>query len=1033
MARGIGKKKEREIKKRFLGDDRKYITRKIYTEAGFNSKEEYLEHYNNVLKNERKTESNRVKKDIKTFMSWVQDEPTIQKKQRKMPTSQRTHHAWRDGDTRIVYPFTFKDIDRLDFDEDIDFANEVMADIRLAASLPSIQKLIQNNDYMRIVVSMTTGKMVSTKFLPYNDALADFLRKFLEYLRKYDEDGDLLKFELQFYIPNPLIGAGSVTRSIAKANETWKIVDVPTKTNCMWVASLLGKKQQMYSDYMKDLPRLYKDATNLKLRTKARGGNVRRMTAQGEDIQLCANYLKRTIIVYGNAFNKIAEYTPANLFKDKRTTPKNKIEIQCERGHYKSLLRWKDIGENFVPMEEDNWLWEAEDEDFVIDKKKGFQPELYHKYAAYDIEASPNPSDNFFHKAYACGISYILDRVIYHRQFWGMDCQKKFIRFLVENFDIFKGYTIYAHNGGKYDYPNLLREALLDFKDITIDPLKWVELNGRIISFAITNGKGYINFKDSLCIFANQGLDDITKEMKVQHQKLKELVNHKNITLDNYLTHKPEIKKYLQHDCTGLLECIIEFAKEAFYATGINLKEAFTGATLSKKFYYKKHYQPNKWPIFFLSRKKDAFVRNTYIGGRNEAFYIGKINHKVWYDDFTSLFPDVGRSDLPFGRPSWVTFKDNKDFENFYGFCDVSVRSIDFKRKPLHAVLKEVDHSKRLLFPYFEKWTTLRLYSEEIRLGMKTKMYEYDFANCEGIAFEKAPLLKPFFEECFKKKQQANDSPALRMIWKLIANSGYGFWGLKWMNRESTLLEKTNDCTASQYLGDGKLINRCEWPNSEYTTLTVEKDLEMTDFNVAIASAITSSARMKLWNSIIDIEDKGYEVYYCDTDSIISNCNINDHPDLLAKYRPDGTGDNLGDLKSEGLDKLSKYNKNHDVKIDIANVGLYFDECVIAGCKFYGLRKDCGNGVVIDITKLKGYKDKKGVPYDILVDHMEGRCGHIEQNQEQFSLPRSSMVDENRRFGLNVLPVHKTFKSNYKKGNVITKGSRKGFVEPFRL
>lgn len=1031
MARGIGKTKIELIRKKLnvVTIDRKTAIN-VFKYKSLNDM--LTQEWRKILE-ERKAESKRVKNDIKTFMKFVQDEPTIPKKEKKMPTSQRKSSAWRDGDTKIVYPFTFKDIDLLDFEDEDDFVNEVMADIRLAASLPSIQKLIQNNDYMRIVVNMTDGRVVSTKFLSYNDALVDFRRKFLEWLRKYNGEGELQDFELQFYIPNPLIGAGSMTRSIAKANETWKIINVPTKTNCMWVSVLMGKKPLKHSDYLKDLPSLYKDATNLKQRVKCRGGNVRRMTAQGEDIKLCAEYLKRTIVVYGNAYNKIFEYSPLNQFKDKRTSAKNKIEIQCERGHYKALLRWKDIGETFVPMEEDNWLWEAEDEDFVIDKKKGFVPELYHKYAAYDIEASPNPSDNFYHKAYACGISYILDRVVYHRQFWGMDCQKKFIRFLVENFDVFKGYTIYAHNGGKYDYPNLLREALLDFKDITIDPLKWVELNGRIISFAITNGKGYINFKDSLCIFANQGLDDITKEMKVQHQKLKELVNHKSITLDNYLTHKPEIKKYLEHDCTGLLECIIEFAKEAFYATGINLSTSFTGATLSKKFFYKKHYQPSKWPIFFLSRKKDAFVRDTYFGGRNEAFYIGKIDHKVWYDDFTSLFPDVGRSELPYGRPSWVTFKENKCFDKFYGFCDVRVRSIDFKRKPLHCVLREVDKSKRLLFPYFENWTTLRLYSEEIRLGMKSKMYEYDFANCQGIAFERAPILKAFFEECFKKKQQADHSPAIRMIWKTIANSGYGFWGLKWMNRESTIIEKSDDCTASLYLGDGKLINRCEWPNSNYTTLTVEKDLEMTDFNVAIASAITSSARMKLWNAMTDIEDKGFEVYYCDTDSIISNCNIDKHPDLSAKYRPDGTGSNLGDLKSEGLDKLCKHNEKHDKKVDIEKVGIHFDECVIAGCKFYGLRKDCGNGVVIDITKLKGYKDKSGVPYDILVDHMEGRRSHIEQNQEQFSLPRSSMVDENRRFGLNVLPVHKTFKSNYKKGDVITKGSRKGFVKPFRL
>ena len=86
------------------------------------------------------------------------------------------------------------------------------------------------------------------------------------------------------------------------------------------------------------------------------------------------------------------------------------------------------------------------------------------------------------------------------------------------------------------------------------------------------------------------------------------------------------------------------------------------------------------------------------------------------------------------------------------------------------------------------------------------------------------------------------------------------------------------------------------------------KDLDVNDYNVGVASAITSYARMRLWTLIDDIESKGYKVFYCDTDSIITDCHLSKEPGLQAEYCPDKTGDALGSLKNECLDKIKKYN-----------------------------------------------------------------------------------------------------------------------------
>jgi len=54
----------------------------------------------------------------------------------------------------------------------------------------------------------------------------------------------------------------------------------------------------------------------------------------------------------------------------------------------------------------------------------------------------------------------------------------------------------------------------------------------------------------------------------------------------------------------------------------------------------------------------------------------------------------------------------------------------------------------------------------------------------------------------------------------------------------------------------------------------VEKDLPVTDFNVGVASAISSYSRCRLWSLINDIESKGKQIFMCDTDSVITDCDL---------------------------------------------------------------------------------------------------------------------------------------------------------------
>lgn len=80
------------------------------------------------------------------------------------------------------------------------------------------------------------------------------------------------------------------------------------------------------------------------------------------------------------------------------------------------------------------------------------------------------------------------------------------------------------------------------------------------------------------------------------------------------------------------------------------------------------------------------------------------------------------------------------------------------------------------------------------------------------------------------------------------------------------------------YLNTDKLISLRE--HNDYMFCRIKKDLDVKDYNVAVAAAISSYARSKLHSLLTAIRKVGGELYYCDTDSLICNININDFPEI---------------------------------------------------------------------------------------------------------------------------------------------------------
>ena len=88
----------------------------------------------------------------------------------------------------------------------------------------------------------------------------------------------------------------------------------------------------------------------------------------------------------------------------------------------------------------------------------------------------------------------------------------------------------------------------------------------------------------------------------------------------------------------------------------------------------------------------------------------------------------------------------------------------------------------------------------------------------------------------------------------------------------------------------------------KYGVARVLKDLPIKDFNVGVASAISSYSRCRLWSLIDGIESKGKRVFMCDTDSVITDAKLNDYPDLMEEFMFDGCGDALGSSRVAVVD-----------------------------------------------------------------------------------------------------------------------------------
>lgn len=460
------------------------------------------------------------------------------------------------------------------------------------------------------------------------------------------------------------------------------------------------------------------------------------------------------------------------------------------------------------------------------------------------------------------------------------DIEKYLEKYYDDGFDV----HIYIHNI-EFD----ARKIPIIFDDNHIIWEKSFVINGKLATIA----NKHWTFHDSFKILP-KSLHDLSHDFNVEHGKLnlfdavkedrKEYVifdenGHalEQETIVNFLDKCPLddtlFIEYLGYDVMSLYE-VLEVLMNVSHVSRETFVKKISTASLSRYIFKTGfngkifiHEGINKTDYEMMCTYKwksgdtvEDFIRCSYSGGRTEVFKPLLKGHAFHYD-INSMYPYVMRwKDFPIGKPDYY---DNSELAEEYftrwmenhdglGFISATVFIPKQHIPPLPVKMG------KLTFPtgvVYGTWTYVELENALKNHGVKVLEYR------EVAHFNKTfKVFENFINAMWAIKQEGKETgnSALAQFGKLLMNVGYGYTG---MNRDKTKLIDINELDGTQ---DVKFINH------ELGYVEVQADVESEYIQVQIASYVTSYARLELLKMLKYSAEKG-EVYYCDTDSIVTD------------------------------------------------------------------------------------------------------------------------------------------------------------------
>lgn len=396
-----------------------------------------------------------------------------------------------------------------------------------------------------------------------------------------------------------------------------------------------------------------------------------------------------------------------------------------------------------------------------------------------------------------------------------------------------------AHNGGKYDFRYLIPEIIkLGYK------IKPLVINGSMASLKVyKNNKKLFELRDSYFLLPS-GLRKLTYEFDVEHKKLEfNDYNSKIVT--------EEMQEYLRNDVIGLYEVYEKNYQEILASTKCEPSLTFGSTAL-------KVYSTLWKDKFKLIRNIDnKELREGYFGGRCEVFK--RYGEDLYYYDFNSLYPSVMKQfEYPIGDYTITKTPKTKLYISKINW--VCPKNLEIPVLPMKI-------NNKLMFCTGKGngvYSSIEI-TKALQMGYQIEYLKtYNFNQSTN-------LFEGYVDYFYKIKRKETKNTAKYQMAKLYLNSLYGKFGQHNI-RDSYIINPDND-----WINKHMEFELCDC-SSNYLMFKKEYYHNNLWVNLPIIIFITSHARIKLYEMF---EKIGFEhVYYCDTDSIITDIEVNQSLEL---------------------------------------------------------------------------------------------------------------------------------------------------------
>jgi len=428
--------------------------------------------------------------------------------------------------------------------------------------------------------------------------------------------------------------------------------------------------------------------------------------------------------------------------------------------------------------------------------------------------------------------------------------------------DDFKGTHVWAHWGGHYDHRFVIAFA-------TKNNWLWEIIQSGNTMIIVKLIHPLTKKEVIFCESARLMPDSVAKIGKtVGLEKLDVDREHiENLSQE-------QVIEYCLRDCEIVLKGL-QLMREVF--DSVNCDFAYTLASIATRwvrrgknidwhrFYTKNSSGVNVYDENML--KADEFCLPSYFGGRVEVFKTGVYKKRLYYYDITSSYPWSMTQELP------LYFKQfrppHPNLEQALRICAISEASIYIPEGTLEFPILPYRYEGKLIFPegrFRGRWTNLELEY----LWQKTKDKGVEIKIHGQAEYESSDFLRGFVDTFYglRKEAKLSKDEFKTYAFKILLNSLYG-----------KLVENID--RKSIIFGE-EIVNRAIENYSRRAVKETEVDgvyalvfQELGPFrHVAAGSYVTARSRLRLLEGIEMCHREGGQVYYCDTDSIITDREI---------------------------------------------------------------------------------------------------------------------------------------------------------------